>query len=322
MHNTAATILGTTAALSSTIAFVPQIKKTWQTGGKDLSYVMLSLYVTGVSLWFFYGLAIRATALSLANGASILFAGACLVLKSMREKRTPAAQGVKRLRIAIDMDETIADSLKEHIRRYNAEFREEITPSHLYGKHIKEFAPTRADAVQQMLHDESFFDRLDVIEDAQEIIGDLAREHEIFIVSSACEIPESFAAKYRWLRSRFPFIPPKNIVFCGDKGIIDADYLIDDEARHFRNFRGEGILFSAPHNLSEIGYERVASWREIHTRFVQQKLCSETGKRGPFGKARARSQSAPDPTAACFQVGPLRRRNQKTMSNIGLTKQG
>jgi len=26
-----------------------------------------------------------------------------------------------------------------------------------------------------------------------------------------------------------PFIPASNIVFCGDKGIIDANYLINDE---------------------------------------------------------------------------------------------
>ena len=88
MHNgIAVTILGTIAAMSSTIAFVPQIRKTWNTGGKDLSYSMLSLYLAGVTLWFFYGLAIGATALSLANAASILFAGTCLVLKLIKEKQ-------------------------------------------------------------------------------------------------------------------------------------------------------------------------------------------------------------------------------------------
>ena len=83
------------------------------------------------------------------------------------------------------------------------------------------------------------------------------------------EIPESFAAKYRWLRRHFPFIPASNIVFCGDKGIIEADYLVDDEARHFRKFRGAGILFSAPHNLDEKDYERVSNWQEIRRKFVE-----------------------------------------------------
>src|SRR5262249_6949346 len=60
----------------------------------------------------------------------------------------------------------------------------------------------------------------------------------------------------------------KNIVFCGDKRIINADYLIDDEARHFAKFRGNGILFSAPHNSKDVKYERVGSWQEIRTKFL------------------------------------------------------
>ena len=142
MHiRSAAAILGTVAAILSTIAFVPQITKIWRTGGKDVSFFMLALYVAGVTLWLFYGLAIGATALSLANAVSILFAGSCLVLKLMKERQTPLRIGKKRLRIAIDMDETIADSLKEHIRRYNAEFAEMISPDDLYGKHLEEFVP-------------------------------------------------------------------------------------------------------------------------------------------------------------------------------------
>ena len=41
----------------------------------------------------------------------------------------------------------------------------------------------------------------------------------------------------RWLRRHFPFIAPSNIVFCGDKSIVDADYLIDDRPRHLQTSR-------------------------------------------------------------------------------------
>src|SRR5260370_20962514 len=266
----AATILGTVAAASSTVAFVPQITKIRKPGGKDVSYLMMSLYMAGVTLWLCYGLAIGARALSVANAASIVFAGTCLVLKLMKEKQAPSRTEKKRLRIAIDMDETIADSLKEDIRRYNAEFAEEIAADDLYGKHLDEFAPLdRSEVVRCVIRDESFFDCLDIIEEAQQVIGELAREHEVFIVSAAMEIPESFVAKHRWLRRHFPFISMRNIVFCGDKRIIDADYLIDDEARHFCNFRGTGILFSAPHNLRETAYERVASWQDVRRKFLR-----------------------------------------------------
>src|SRR5215470_1539431 len=264
----AATVLGASAAVLSTVAFVPHIGRTWKTGGKDISYLMLSLYVAGVTLWLVYGLAIRATALSLANAASIVFAGTCLVLKIKNDRREPGTKESKRLRIAIDMDETIADSLKEHIRRYNVEFAEAIKADDLYGKHLEEFAPfDRFDATRRLIRNESFFDSLDVMEGAQEAIQELTCQHEVFIVSAAMEIPESFAAKHRWLQTHFPFIAASNVVFCGDKGIVDADYLIDDQARHFRSFSGTGILFSAPHNLGETAYQRVSSWNEIRQKF-------------------------------------------------------
>jgi hypothetical protein len=71
-----------------------------------------------------YGLVIGASALSRANAASIVFAGTCLVLKLIKEKKLAEGNEGKpeRLRIAVDMDETIADSFKEHRHRYNQEF--------------------------------------------------------------------------------------------------------------------------------------------------------------------------------------------------------
>jgi len=271
MHDrTTVALLGIVAAITSTIAFAPQIRKTWTTGGKDLPYSMLWLYVSGVSLWFCYGLAIRAVALASANAVSIALVGTCLVLKLMKENRRVRRAADERLRIAIDMDETIADSVKEHIRRYNLWFGEDLLAENLVGKHLEDFVPVgRYGAVRQILRDEGFFDSLEVIRDAQEVVRELARTHEVFIVSAAMDIPESFAAKYRWLRRHFPFIPERNIVFCGDKGIIDADYLIDDEPRHFVRFRGNGILFSAPHNWKEKRYERVASWQQIRSKFLR-----------------------------------------------------
>jgi len=173
----------------------------------------------------------------------------------------------RRLRIAIDMDETIADSLKEHIRRYNSEFAEQITADDLHGKHLEEFVPLdRSDAVRSMIRDESFFECLSVIEDAQQVIRELA--HEVFIGVLPRTTPGFPSPPTRWLRRHFPFIPACKVVFCGDKGIIDADYLIDDEARHFRSFRWNGILFSAPHNLLETAYQRLASWQDIRRKFV------------------------------------------------------
>ena len=52
-------------------------------------------------------------------------------------------------------------------------------------------------------------------------------------------------------------------MFCGDKSILNADYLIDDNAYNFDGFRGEGLLFDAPHNALEMRYRRVRGWQEV-----------------------------------------------------------
>ena len=101
------------------------------------------------------------------------------------------------------------------------------------------------------------------------IIRELADRHDVFIVTAAMDVPISFDAKFRWLRQHFPFIPPAQIVFCGDKGIIDADYLIDDRARHFEGFKGSPLLFSAPHNAGISRYPRVDSWKDVRDVFAR-----------------------------------------------------
>ena len=50
--------------------------------------------------------------------------------------------------------------------------------------------------------------------------------------------------------------------------VIAADFLIDDNARHFGRFKEQGLLFSAPHNLLESRYPRLDGWNDIRIRFL------------------------------------------------------
>jgi MtN3 and saliva related transmembrane protein len=67
--------VGTAAALSTTIAFIPQILKIRRQGGQDLSYPMLFLYLTGILLWLVYGLLLHAAAVIWANAVTALLCG-------------------------------------------------------------------------------------------------------------------------------------------------------------------------------------------------------------------------------------------------------
>ena len=52
--------------------------------------------------------------------------------------KLPTFTGSGRLRIAIDMDEVMADALAEHVRRYNLAFGAQLTVAQLHGRHLEE----------------------------------------------------------------------------------------------------------------------------------------------------------------------------------------
>jgi 5'(3')-deoxyribonucleotidase len=167
------------------------------------------------------------------------------------------------------MDEVMADALAEHLRRYNAAFGTTLTPADLDGFHLEDWiVPAQREAVEAML-DASFFEDLAVMPGCLEVVRELAAVHEVVVVTAAMDVPYSFDAKFRWLQRHFPFIDPSQIVFCGDKSLIDADYLIDDRARHFERFKGQPLLFSAPHNSGESRYPRVDSWPDVRKLFAR-----------------------------------------------------
>ena len=171
-------------------------------------------------------------------------------------------------RIAIDMDEVIADTLQKFLSVCNSQLGLSFTKSDLTGRNIWEvIGREHFPALRGFINEQDFFADLEVMPDSQRVIRDLMGRYEVFISSAAMEVPTSFTAKFEWLKQHFPFIPASHIVFCGVKSILNADYLIDDNSRHFERFLGEGILYTAPHNTKIEGYRRVQNWNEIEALF-------------------------------------------------------
>jgi 5'(3')-deoxyribonucleotidase len=164
--------------------------------------------------------------------------------------------------ICVDMDEVIADALGEHLHRYNRDFSERVTRADLNGQWLWDFVPPeRQQALYDYMMSEDFFAVLRVMPHAQRVLQRLQLHYEIYIATAAMEVPSSFNAKFHWLKQHFPFIPASHIVFHGD-------YLIDDNPRQLRLFRGEGILFSSPANVNVTGFRRVHDWLEIEQLFL------------------------------------------------------
>ncbi|KAF3887087.1 MULTISPECIES: SemiSWEET transporter [Nostocales] len=67
-------VLGLLAATITTFSFFPQVLKTWQTkSAKDVSYIMLISFNTGIFLWLLYGIALKSLPIILANSVSLVF---------------------------------------------------------------------------------------------------------------------------------------------------------------------------------------------------------------------------------------------------------
>lgn len=90
--------VGTLAGIFTTIAFVPQVTKTWKTkSAGDISLLMFLLFSSGVLLWLVYGILLHAMPIIVANGITLSLSASILVMKvkdlrTQRRRRLAAAQ--------------------------------------------------------------------------------------------------------------------------------------------------------------------------------------------------------------------------------------
>ena len=76
------TLVGFAAAVCTTVSYIPQVNKCWQTGSTgDLSLKMLLILATGIGLWVAYGFLKGDTVIVVANSVSLLLLGNLVVFK-------------------------------------------------------------------------------------------------------------------------------------------------------------------------------------------------------------------------------------------------
>jgi MtN3 and saliva related transmembrane protein len=75
-------LLGLIAGTLTTLAFLPQVVKTWKSrSAKDISLGMFLLFSTGVALWLVYGIRLGATPIIAANAVTLILSLAILGMK-------------------------------------------------------------------------------------------------------------------------------------------------------------------------------------------------------------------------------------------------
>ncbi len=173
-------------------------------------------------------------------------------------------------RIIIDMDEVIADPMGAMIDWYKKEHGGEFDYDKiLNGSWSKGFPEHHQEMIIQRLKGPGFFRDLPVMEDAVEVLKELNKRYDLYIVSAAIEFPNSLKDKVEWMQDHFPFISWRQITLCGSKDLVAGDYMIDDHVKNLKGFKGKPYLFTAAHNLDITGYDRIDNWQHAASIFLK-----------------------------------------------------
>ena len=83
---------GFIAAVLTTIAFLPQLIKTWRTKkADDVSIVMLLMFITGLLFWIIYAIETNALPVLIANIITFILNVTILILKLIYGKQPTSA---------------------------------------------------------------------------------------------------------------------------------------------------------------------------------------------------------------------------------------
>lgn len=167
------------------------------------------------------------------------------------------------------MDGVMADVEAQFLNWYERDYGVRIPREELKGECEADGFPDKQ-AVRRFATTPGFFRSIPVMPGAIEAVRELMEHFDVFVVSAAMEFPLSLAEKHAWLQEHFPFISWRNIIFCGDKSIIDTDYMIDDHCKNLDFCKGKAIMFHAFYNTRYHHHPRVKNWKEVLDLFKEE----------------------------------------------------
>jgi 5'-nucleotidase len=165
--------------------------------------------------------------------------------------------------IAVDIDGVIADLLTRWLHEYNRDYQDVLQPSDIVGWDTHLFVkPECGTKIYDYIKRASIYKRVKPIEGALEAINKL-REYGFRILFVTAFEPKFSYAKFDWL-NKWGFNVLKNdYIECGDKSLIIANALIDDNYNNIISFPETGILFDAPYNKQYDYKTRVKGWNQV-----------------------------------------------------------
>jgi len=170
--------------------------------------------------------------------------------------------------IAIDLDDVLNNLVDEWILNvYNKEYNDTLTIKDVNDWDVTKYVkPECGSKIYEILLRPNFFETLSPKIHAIEVTERLVSKYELYVVTAYH--PKTVVNKVNWLSKNFPHINPKNIIFCNAKGLIKADFLIDDGPHNILDYHNNGgkhpIVFDRPWNSHlPSSFNRAKDWLQI-----------------------------------------------------------
>lgn len=176
---------------------------------------------------------------------------------------------MQKLTILVDMDDVLENLCETWVAHLNVLFQTDVK-----FEDVKEWDMTKAfpmltrEEIFWPLRTELLWKKVKPLPDAQKYLKRLFDDgHKVLIVTASH--PETVAVKLNEVLFKyFPFVKMEDVIVATQKWLIRGDVMVDDGPHNLKNFFGDAILFSQPHNRSfdtdMYGIKRAENWEEVY----------------------------------------------------------
>lgn len=170
--------------------------------------------------------------------------------------------------ILVDMDDTITWLLPVWVDSLNKQHGLAVDWNDIKTWNVAEMFPTLTkDQVYEPLASEEIWDKVTPRDNAVDVLADLhKRGYKIYVCTSTDY--RNVRPKYEKIISKyFPFIDWQHVIVASNKGMIMADYIIDDAPHNLMGIQKYKLLLPMPHNADfdcvNNGILRFKNWSAI-----------------------------------------------------------
>jgi 5'(3')-deoxyribonucleotidase len=164
--------------------------------------------------------------------------------------------------IALDIDSVIANLEEVWIANYNSDYDDDLKISEIREWDISKFVKAECGKkIYDYLNNPGLYKTVKPIENSLEAVKRLSEFGRIIYVTTFH--PVQAGKKYQWLQKNGFDVSIENYIECGDKSLIQADMMIDDNYKNLLKFKGMPYIFSQPWNFQYNHMNRIKDWKSF-----------------------------------------------------------